>query len=68
MFVSRSYVKSISPSLLIALIDTCARKQLYKFHLTVKIDLFEVVSYLKQVFNLQYDKSVTPTEALLYFS
>ena len=43
------------------------------FHLTVKIDLVEVVYYLKQVFHLLYDKIVwpiddKPAEALLYFS
>ena len=64
----RSYLKFILPLLLIALIDTCAIKQLFKFHLTAKIDLVEVDYYLKQVFNLLYDKCVTPVEALLYFS
>ena len=49
--------------ILIALIDACARKQLFKFHLTVKIDLVEVVFYLEHVFHLPYDKSVTPAEA-----
>ena len=34
----------------------------FKFHLTVKIDLDEIVYYLKQVFHLLYDKSVTPAE------
>ena len=38
-----------------------------KFHVTVKIDLVEEVYYLKQVFHLLYDKSVTPAETLLYF-
>ena len=54
-------------SRLIALIDTCARKQLFKFYLTVKINLVDVY-YLKQLFHLLSDKSVTPVEALLYFS
>ena len=54
--------------LLIALIDTSARKQLFEIRLTVKIDLVEVVCYLKHVFHLLYDKSVTLVEALLYFS
>ena len=39
-----------------------------KFHLTVKVDLDEVVYYLKQVFHLLYDLSVTPVDALPYFS
>ena len=39
-----------------------------KFHLTVKVVLDEVIYYLKQVFHLLYDLSVTPLEALLYFS
>ena len=39
-----------------------------KFHLTVKVDVVEVVYYLKQVFHSPYDLSVTPVEALLYFS
>ena len=34
------------------------------FHLTVKIDLVEVVYYLKQVLHLLNDKSVTPAVAL----
>ena len=38
------------------------------FHINVKIDLVEVAYYLKQVFHLLYDKSVTPAVALLYFS
>ena len=67
----RSYLKLISAlifiSLLIALIDTCARKQLfYKFHFTVEIYVVEVVYYYKQVFHLLYDTSVTPVEAILY--
>ena len=40
----------------------------FTFHLTVKIDLAEVVYYLKQVFHLPCDKNVTPEEALLYSS
>ena len=56
-------------SLLIEMIDTCARKQLQKFHLAVKMNLVEVIYYLKQVFHLTYDKSVMPAEeALLHFS
>ena len=35
---------------------------------TVKIDLVVVVYYLKQVFHLLYDKSVTLAEALLFLS
>ena len=59
-------MKFISPSILIAFfIDTCARKQFFHFHLTVKIDL---VYYLKQVFHLLYDKCVTPTETLTFTS
>ena len=52
----RSYLKLISLlmfiSLIIALIDTHAKKtSLLTFHLTVKIDLVDVY-YLKQVFHL----------------
>ena len=43
-------------SLLIALIDTCARKQALKFNLSVKIDLVEEVYYLKLVFHLLFYK------------
>ena len=39
-----------------------------KFQLTVKIDLVEEAYYLKQLFDLLYDKRVTPAEALPYFS
>ena len=49
----------------IALIDTCARIQLFRISL---ICLAEVVYYLKQVFHLLCDKIVTPVEELLYFS
>ena len=47
------------------LIDTCARKRLFINSLSC---LFEVVYYLKQVFRLLYDKSVSPAEALHHFS
>ena len=40
----------------------------FKSHLTVKIDLVEVVYYFEQVLHLQYNKSVMPTAALHYFS
>ena len=43
------------------------RKKEIFFHLTVKINLVEAVYYLKQVFHLLYDKSVTPAEELPYF-
>ena len=65
MSVCRSYLQLIS--LLSALIDTCANKEI-KFNLTVKIDFVEIVYYLKQVFHLLYDKSVMPADALLCFS
>ena len=52
-------------SLLIVLIDTCARKNFFNISLNC---LVEVVYYLKQVFHLLYDISVTPAEELLYFS
>ena len=45
----------------------CMKKTL-TFHLADKIDLVEVVYYLKQVFHLLYDKSDMLAEALLYFS
>ena len=45
--------------LLIALIDTSPRNNFL---------IFEDVYYLKQVFHLLCDKSVTPVEALLNFS
>ena len=48
-----------------ALIYTCARKQLFIISLKC---LVEVDYYLKQVFNLLYDNSVTPAEELLYIS
>ena len=60
MSVCHSYLKFILPSLLIALIDYVQENN---FHLTVNIDLVEVVYYLKQVFHLLYDKSITPAEA-----
>ena len=44
----------------------CKKTTYSKFHLAVKIDLVEVVYYLKQVFHLLYDKSATPAEALHY--
>ena len=59
-FISRL----IFVSSLIALIDTCERKQLLKFYLAV----VEVVSYLKQVFHLLCDKCASPAEELLYLS
>ena len=65
MSVCRSYLQLIS--LLSALIDTCANKEI-KFNLTVKIDFVEIVYYLKQVFHLLYDKSFMPADALLCFS
>ena len=40
----------------------------FKSHLAVKIDLAEVVFYLKQVFHLLYNKSVTPAVELHHFS
>ena len=46
----------------------CKKTTFLGFHLTVKIDLVEVVYYLKQEFTLLYDKSVMPAEALLYLS
>ena len=39
---------------LTTLIDTCARKQLFLFYLTIKIGLVEEVYYLKQVFHLLF--------------
>ena len=63
MSVCRSYLKYILPSFLIALIDTSGKK-----NLTIKIDLVEVVNYLRQVYHLLYDKGVMSAEALLYFS
>ena len=39
-----------------------------RFHLTVQIDLVEVVYNLRQVFHLLYNKSVTQGEALYFFS
>ena len=47
MSVYHSYLKLISLSHIFALIDACGRKQLLKFHLAVKIDLVEIVNYLK---------------------
>ena len=35
---------------------------------SLKIDLVGVVYYMKQVFHLHYDRSVTRAEALLCFS
>ena len=49
-------------------IDSYMCKNFFSFQLTVKIDLVEVVYYLKQAFHLLYDKSVTQAEALFYFS
>ena len=43
-------LKTISPSLLIALIDTRAIEQLLKFNLAVKIDLVEVAYYFNRYF------------------
>ena len=64
----RSCLKYISPldfiSLLNVLIDICARKLFFFISLN---RLVEVVYYLKQVFHLVYDKSVTPAEELFYF-
>ena len=49
-------------NLYFALIDICAGKQLLIFHLAVKVDLVEVVYYLKQVIyllpNLYYCNSL----------
>ena len=61
-------MKFIFPSLLIVLIDTCARKQLLKLHLAVEIDIVEVVYYLMHVFHLLYYESLIPAELLLCFS
>ena len=47
-----------------ALIDTCARKQLFQISFNC---LVEVNYYLKQVFHLLCHKSVTPAEELHYF-
>ena len=44
----------------------CKKTTFLAFHLSVEIDLVEVVYYFKQLFYLLYDKSVTPAEALLY--
>ena len=41
---------------------------LKKSQLTVKMDLVDVVYYLKQVFHLLYNKNVMPADALLLFS
>ena len=67
MSVCRCYLKFIFPSILIAFIIfiICAIKKLLKFLLAVKIDLVEVVYYLKQVFHLLCDSSVMQAEALL---
>ena len=46
----------------------CKKKTFFKFRLAVKIDLVEVVYYIKNVFHLLYDESFMPAEALLYFS
>ena len=46
----------------------CKKTTFLTFHFTVKIDLVEIVYYLKQVFHLLHDESVTSAEALLYFS
>ena len=67
----RCYSKLISTlifiSLLIAL--TCARKKKsLGFYLTVETDLVKEAYYLKHVFHLLYDYSVTPADELLYFS
>ena len=64
----RNYLNAlifISP--LIALIHV--QEKTYKFHLTVKIDLDDVVDLVdwKQVFHLLHDLSVTPLKAILFF-
>ena len=46
----------------------CKKATSLNFHLTITIDLAEVIYYLKQVFHLLYDKSVAPAEVLPYFS
>ena len=46
----------------------CENKNFLKLHLTIKIDLVEVVYYLKQVFNLLHDMNDTPEEVLHYLS
>ena len=58
----------MSPSLLMTLINTCARKQLLKFILAVEMDLVDVAYYKKQVFHFLYDTNATPAEELLYIS
>ena len=45
----------------------CKKTTVLEFHLTMIIDSVEVVHYLKQVFQLLKDKSVTAVEALFYF-
>ena len=40
----------------------CRKSIFLTFNLTVKIDLVEVVFYLKQVFHLLYDNSATKVE------
>ena len=37
----------------------------FRYHLSIKIDIVVIIYYLKQVFCLLYDRSVTPAEALL---
>ena len=51
-----SYLKFISPLLLIVLIDTCATKQLiiHSFLLTVKIYLVEVAYYSLLLFTISF--------------
>ena len=48
----------------------CKKTTFFKFHLAVKVDLVDIVYYLKQVFHLLCDESVTPggiTLLLLYY-
>ena len=46
----------------------CKKATSEQSHLTVQIDLVEVVYYLKHVFHFLYNKSVTTAEELHYFS
>ena len=63
----RNYLERFNLYFAFNRIEQCARKQLLKITLKCQKRFDEVVYYLKQVFQLLYDLSVTPVEALLYF-
>ena len=68
MPVCCSNSKFIPPSLLIALIDTCAENNFLVIYLSCQNRFNEVVYHLKQLFHMICDKGDTSAKALLSFS